>query len=108
MTSAVREFWQNHPVDTRFNENEEGSPPFFDAQREYRYSLESHIAQAANFASWRDRDVLEVGCGLGTDAVEIVRAGARYTGVDVTQRAVSLTQRHLAYRGLTGRIEQAD
>jgi ubiquinone/menaquinone biosynthesis C-methylase UbiE len=108
VTDGVREFWQEHPVDTRFNENQEGSPAFFDAQHGYRYRLQPHIPEAADFASWRGRDVLEVGCGVGTDAVEIVRAGARYTGVDVTQRAVSLTRQHLAYRGLVGRVEQGD
>lgn len=104
---AVRDFWQDHPVETRFNPEQEGSPAFFDAQRAFRYGHQPHIAQAAGFESMRGQDVLEIGCGVGTDAVEISRAGARYTGVDVTSHAVELTRRHLAYRGVSGHVELA-
>jgi SAM-dependent methyltransferase len=106
--AAVQRFWDDNPVDVRFNENAEGTPAFFEAQRAYRYGLEPHIAEAADFESMKDQQVLEIGCGAGTDAVEIAKAGARYIGVDVTPRAVGLTKGHLAYRGLPGQVELAD
>jgi ubiquinone/menaquinone biosynthesis C-methylase UbiE len=42
----------------------------------------------ANAAEWRDRDVLEVGAGLGADHQLVAEAGSRLTGIDLTARAL--------------------
>jgi ubiquinone/menaquinone biosynthesis C-methylase UbiE len=52
--------------------------------------------------------VLEVGCGLGTDAVEFARSGADYTGIDLTQPAVQLTKQKLEAYSVPGTTKQAD
>lgn len=54
------------------------------------------------------RQVLEVGCGMGTHAAMLIRAGARYTGVDITERAVEMARRRLDVFGLQGEVQQAD
>ena len=54
------------------------------------------------------RDVLEVGCGIGTHAAMLARAGARLTAIDITHRAVEATRRRFELFGLSGRIERAD
>lgn len=54
------------------------------------------------------RRVLEVGCGMGTHAAMLIRAGTDYTGVDITQRAVEMTARRLDLFGLDGAVQQAD
>jgi ubiquinone/menaquinone biosynthesis C-methylase UbiE len=54
------------------------------------------------------RDVLEVGCGMGTHASLLAKAGARLTAIDLTERAVETTRRRFQLFGLQGRIERAD
>jgi 2-polyprenyl-3-methyl-5-hydroxy-6-metoxy-1,4-benzoquinol methylase len=52
-------------------------------------ALEPDIHELMEFERWINCDVLEVGCGMGTDARAVRRAGARYTGVDSVQRRSS-------------------
>ncbi len=52
--------------------------------------------------------VLEVGCGMGTHAALLIQAGADYTGIDLTEPAVRMTQRRLELSGWQGHVVQAD
>src|SRR5438552_15100687 len=54
------------------------------------------------------REVLEVGCGMGTHAALLSKDGARLTAIDFTERAVRTTRRRFELFGLEGRIERAD
>ena len=42
--------------------------------------MESHIPAFARFEKYKGKDVLEVGCGIGTAAQSFMEAGATYTG----------------------------
>ena len=64
--------------------------------------------QALGYASTAGLDVLDVGCGQGIDVVEYARAGARVTGIDLTQRHVELARSHVEALGLTAHIVQGD
>ncbi|MBZ5657750.1 MAG: class I SAM-dependent methyltransferase [Acidobacteriia bacterium] len=52
--------------------------------------------------------MLEIGCGCGSEAERFARAGARYTAVDLTNAAVSITQRRFQLGGLEGCFTQGD
>jgi SAM-dependent methyltransferase len=78
------------------------------AQEARRYELEPYILTFADFAGARDRDVLEIGVGLGADHQRFAAAGARLTGVDLTDRAVAHTRQRLAALGLRSRLQSAD
>lgn len=43
--------------------------------------------------------VLEIGCGGGVDAERFVNAGAIYTGIDLTDKAVYLTRQRIGNKG---------
>lgn len=66
------------------------------------------IGPFARFGAWRDRDVLEVGVGAGSDHLQFARAGARCAGVDLTDAAIELTTRRLAAEGLSSRLLRSD
>jgi len=108
LKERVREFWQSHPCGTKFTEAEVGTRPFFEAVEEHRYRVEWHIPAAAGFERAKGLRVLEIGCGLGTDGAGFARAGAVYTGVDLTEAAVSLARRRFELEGLPGRFRVAD
>src|SRR5580704_9220331 len=92
LKAQVHDFWQSNPCGAKFTRAEPGTREFFDAIEKHRYQTESHIPEVVDFQQWRGKDVLEVGCGIGTDAVIFARAGARYTGVDLTERSIELVQ----------------
>jgi SAM-dependent methyltransferase len=73
-----------------------------------RYRLEPFIPEFAQFERWHGRDVLEIGVGLGTDFARFVRAGARATGLDLTQAAVDAVRRRLELEGLSAEVLMAD
>jgi SAM-dependent methyltransferase len=58
--------------------------------------------------AFRDKDVLEIGCGIATDGLEFARNGANYVGVDLTPRAIELAQERFSLFGLPGRFETAN
>ncbi len=96
MTEESAEFWAAYQPGMRDTEHALGSPEFFaDTERE-RYAREAHIPGVVRFGDWAGKDVLEVGCGIGTDGIQFARAGARYTGVDRSPTALELAQRRFA------------
>jgi SAM-dependent methyltransferase len=56
----------------------------------------------------RGKRVLEVGCGMGTHAALLARAGANLTAIDLTEQAVRMTRRRFEIFKLPGRIERVD
>src|SRR5882672_8291508 len=108
LKERVRAFWQAHPCGTKFSDAEMGTPEFFDLVEAHRYAKEWHIPDAADFAGARGLKVLEIGCGLGTDGAQFVKAGADYTGVDLTDAAVDLARRRFEVFGLRGELRLAD
>ncbi len=108
LKERVREFWQAHPCGTKFSEAEIGTPEFFQRIEAHRYKKEWHIPAAADFAGSRGLKVLEIGCGLGTDGAQFAKAGAAYTGVDLTDAAIELAQKRFELFGLEGDFQVAD
>jgi len=108
LKERVRAFWQEHPCGSKFSDAEIGTREFFDRVEQHRYEKEWHIPAAANFASTRGLKVLEIGCGVGTDGLQFARAGATYTGVDLTEAAVDLARKNFESAGMPGQFRVSD
>jgi len=108
LKERVRAFWQKHPCGTKFTQAQPGSRQFYESVEAHRYEKEWHIPAAAGFANSKDRDVLEIGCGLGTDGAQFAQAGANYTGIDLTEAAVDLARRRFELFNLPGKFRVAD
>jgi SAM-dependent methyltransferase len=108
LKERVRVFWQAHPCGTKFSDAEIGTPEFFARVEAHRYEKEWHIPVAADFQNTRDLRVLEIGCGMGTDGAQFAKAGANYTGIDLTDAAVELARKRFQVAGLKGEFRVAD
>ncbi|MDX6696185.1 MAG: hypothetical protein QOF02_3788 [Blastocatellia bacterium] len=108
LKERVRAFWQANPCGTKFADAPPGTRLFYERVEEHRYTKEWHIPLAADFAAARGQRVLEVGCGLGTDGAQFAKAGAIYTGVDLTEAAVELARRRFELFDLPGTFRTAD
>jgi SAM-dependent methyltransferase len=78
------------------------------AQSRRRYELEPFIPTFANAAETRDRDVLEIGVGLGADHQLFAEAGSRLTGIDLTERAIDHVRRRFEVFGLRSDLRVAN
>src|SRR5262249_45684403 len=97
---AVR-LWSRNPVGSFRSRAQPGSAQYFADLRAYRYGYETpFIPRLFAFQRMAGKRVLEIGVGNGVDAVEMARAGASYTGVDVTPRHLELTAANFAHAGL--------
>jgi SAM-dependent methyltransferase len=94
----VRAFWDSEACGERYG----------DDQDRRRYELEPEILDFADFPSARGQRLLEIGVGMGADYVRWLRAGARATGVDLTERAVHLTRTRAEAEGLVADVRSAD
>ena len=108
LKERVRAFWQQNPCGTKFADASPGSRRFYELVEEHRYKKEWHIPTAAGFANSNNLSVLEVGCGLGTDGAQFAKAGAKYTGIDLTDAAVELAKRRFELFNLPGTFRVAD
>jgi SAM-dependent methyltransferase len=101
------DFWSSHQPGFRFTSAPAGTPEFFAEVERHRYSLEPHIPQMVQFERWRDKDVLEVGCGIATDGINLARSGAHYVGVDPSPEALTLARRRFELERAEGQFAQA-
>lgn len=66
------------------------------------------LAKLFPYEQYRGREVLEIGCGLGTMAMNWARQGAKITAIDLNPVSVAQTSRRFELYGLTGLILQMD
>lgn len=100
----VRAFWDRRPCNLRHSPKPVGTREYFDEVEQRKYFVEGHIPGFAQFERWKGKRVLDVGCGIGTAAVSFGRAGADYTGVDLSQASIELARKRFAVYGLGGRF----
>jgi len=82
---------------------------YYESHSRIRYQLEPYIVEFAKFHEGANKDVLEVGVGMGADHAEWAKSGPRYlAGIDLTSRAVEHTQTRLAAGGLESDVRLAD
>lgn len=104
----VRSYWEGNPLFS-FELADPGSPDFFaEFDRIKREDVERFALDYWAFYQYRDRSVLDIGCGPGWLTVQYAKAGAKATGVDLTDAAVALTKDHLAHYGLEAEVRQAN
>ena len=100
----VKNYWNARPCNIRHSPAEVGTAEYFDQVEARKYFVEPHIPGFAEFEKWKGKKVLEIGCGLGTDATNFARAGADYTGLELSEASLELAKKRFEVFGLKGRF----
>jgi SAM-dependent methyltransferase len=103
--AQVQEFWQAHPcgdqqvggLDQAFRGDYE---EFFRRYDAFRYRREGHILGCLDGIDFRGCKLLEIGLGQGADSEQIIRRGARWSGLDLTAESVARLRTRLELRKL--------
>jgi SAM-dependent methyltransferase len=101
----IRGFWDSHPCGEhlvgRLSERDRGGyEQFFNRYDAFRYKLEGHIPACLDAIPFAGKQVLEIGLGQGADAEQIVRRGARWSGLDLTPESLARVRMRFELRGL--------
>lgn len=104
----VKKYWDTEPCGTRNIPYPVGSFAYFEDITQKRNQLEPFIANYAQFEKWFGKNVLEVGCGVGSDLLRFARYWANVTGIDLSPKSISLTQARFKFYGYQGDIRVAD
>jgi len=107
-TADVKDYWNRHIHDLEITRHPVGSPGFFADLDEYHFEKLHHLLRLVDFDGYRGKQVLEVGCGAGTDLVRFARGGAHVTGVDLSSSAIALARQNFAQHGLEADLREAD
>jgi ubiquinone/menaquinone biosynthesis C-methylase UbiE len=97
-------YWNRRPCNIRHSTKPVGTREYFDEVEARKYLVEPHIPAFADFARWRDKKVLEIGCGIGTDTINFARHGAQVTTVDLSDKSMALARQRAQVFGLQDRI----
>jgi SAM-dependent methyltransferase len=104
----VREYWNRHIHDLEITRHPVGSPGFFADLDQYHFEKLHHLPRLVDFDGYRGRQVLDVGCGAGTDLVRFAKGGAIVTGVDIAPSAIELARANFEQQGLPADLRVAD
>jgi ubiquinone/menaquinone biosynthesis C-methylase UbiE len=106
----AREQWGQDPCGAEYDrEHELGTREFFVEVERYRYQeYAPWMPRLMEFEKFRGAQLLEIGCGMGTDLLQFARGGARCTGIDLTPRSIEITRHRFRLFGADGNFIVSD
>ena len=108
LLDKIRHYWNTQPCNVRHSLSTVGTEQYFHEVNERRYFVEPHLRDFASFHLWRGRRVLEIGCGIGSDAEQFARHGAEYVGIDLSRESIELCRQRFEVFGLDGTFLEMD
>lgn len=108
LKDIVKEFWNEKSCGEIYAVGQ-SEKEYYESESKSRYELEPYIFDFAKFHEGKNKDVLEIGVGMGTDHAEWAKSTPKsLTGIDLTPRAIEHTNKRFMIFGLTSDVKEAD
>lgn len=104
----VYTFWNDRPCNIKHSSKSEDTVEFFDEIAKKKYTSEYHISDFIDSGRWKNMKVLDLGSGIGTNAIQFAKAGANVTCIDLTERGISLCKKNFDLHDLSGSFYQGN
>jgi len=90
----VNKYWGKKNIPQQwYSRKEPFTLTWFNELSHKRYNrYYSYLVKSAEFDKHSGEEILEIGCGIGTDLIEYAKNGANVTGVDLGEDQVKLTK----------------
>jgi SAM-dependent methyltransferase len=108
MIKEIKEYWNNRPCNIRHSNKPIGTIEYFNEVEKRKYFVEPHIPKFAEFDKWKGKNVLEIGCGIGTDSINFARAGANLTIVELSDKSLEICKSRFNVFGLEAKFIQGN
>ena len=105
---AVKAFWNANPCNSNYSDQRDRRKYFEEITHRRFNCREWHVPIIAKFDQFKNKDVLEIGCGIGTDGYEFAKHGARYVGIDLTPSAIELAKERFSLFNTEGTFKVVD
>jgi len=100
----IKGFWNKKPCNINHSNKKIGTKEYFEDVCKKKYFVEPHIPVFADFSRWSGKNVLEIGCGLGTDTISFAKNGANVTAIDLSDKSMLLAKKRAELYGLSEKI----
>jgi len=104
----IKDYWNRQPCNVKHGTSEVGTREFFEEVTAKRFKAEPHNLDFPQFHQWRGKRVLEIGCGIGTDAEQFAKNGAHYVGIDLSNESLELSKQRFRVFELEGEFHNID
>lgn len=102
--SEIQNFWNQNPCGDMqvggLQQRRGDYETFFTDYDSFRYRKEAHILRCLDNIDFKEKQVLEIGLGQGADSEQIIKRGAIWSGLDLTNESVARVKTRLSLRQL--------
>ena len=107
----VKSFWERNVCQTEFiHKGEVGTEGFFKEAERIRYKYHLYLFELFDWIAERKPKgrLLEVGCSMGTDLLQLAKRGMDVTGIDLTEEGIRLARRRFELHHLPAVLKVDD
>jgi SAM-dependent methyltransferase len=97
----VKDFWESHVNNEYYTDAQRASDEYFREIEERRYRAHYNLRDLFASLQGSSGSLLEIGCGIGVDSIQLAKAGFDVTAVDLTENALQVAKEFAAHRGVT-------
>lgn len=98
----VESFWSSHVNNEYYTSKDRGSADYWREIEEKRYQHHYHLRdlfEQFKGGEFQGKKLLEIGCGIGIDSVQLHKCGFDLTAVDLTQNAIDIASERAEKEG---------
>ena len=100
LIEQIQNYWNERIHDLEVATHPVGTEGFFGDLADYRFEKLHYLPNVVDFGGYRGKKILEIGCGAGIDLIRFAQGGARVTGIDLSETAIDLAKKYIAFKSL--------